>query len=606
MPTLKMEYYHGILLAIIGISMCACLTFADDNEYRLIHDLLRNYDKRIRPSRNATEPMNVTFGLALSQIIDVDEKNQIITTNCWLNQNWQDVKLKWNSTDYNGIKEIVLPYDVAWKPDTILYNNADSASHWSSMSTNIMVTSDGNVTWLSMVIFKSSCSVDVKYFPFDEQNCSMWFGSWSYDSKYILLKTTSDEGDKTNYIPNTEWQLVELHVEEKNITFSCCITPWPMVVYTVQMRRKPLFYIFNMVLPCNLITLVALLGFYVPSDSGEKITMGITTLLSMTVFLMIVADSMPATSDVLPLIGLYYGITIAIVSFATAMTVFTLNIHHKGFRGKEVPDYIKKICFGFLAKILCLRLDLPETAPGDMQGGTTNDQTTSTSPTTVSYIPTPMDNPLINSPDSGVIDLHEFRNNRYQQDMNFRETEPLYNTFTSGEGGETGNSSYMRLRQANKWLRPETGKTHMTQLDFVPQGEFKRRYDSEPGTIPENGGLSPRMTSRLRNPGTGGTSRSTSNTNSTNTDDFERQFLRVLQKVYQTIEKNEMRLADQDRRDAIKLEWQQVALVVDRLLLTLFVGATLGVTLAILFQAPYSTSSLFGSQQEERGGFFVQ
>jgi hypothetical protein len=83
-----------------------------------------------------------------------------------------------------------------------------------------------------------------------------------------------------------------------------------MVVYTVQMRRKPLFYIFNMVLPCNLITLpcnlitfVALLGFYVPSDSGEKITMGITTLLSMTVFLMIVADSMPATSDVLPLIG---------------------------------------------------------------------------------------------------------------------------------------------------------------------------------------------------------------------------------------------------------------------------------------------------------------
>ena len=44
-------------------------------------------------------------------------------------------------------------------------------------------------------------------------------------------------------------------------------------------------------------------GFYMPSDSGEKVTMGITTLLSMTVFLMLVADSMPPTSDVLPLIG---------------------------------------------------------------------------------------------------------------------------------------------------------------------------------------------------------------------------------------------------------------------------------------------------------------
>jgi len=47
-------------------------------------------------------------------------------------------------------------------------------------------------------------------------------------------------------------------------------------------------------------------------------------------------------------------------------------------------------------------------------------------------------------------------------------------------------------------------------------------------------------------------------------DNFERQFLRVLNKVYQTIERNEVRLAEQDRKDAIKLEWQQVALVIDR------------------------------------------
>ena len=47
--------------------------------------------------------------------------------------------------------------------------------------------------------------------------------------------------------------------------------------------------------------------------------------------------------------------------------------------------------------------------------------------------------------------------------------------------------------------------------------------------------------------------------------DFERQFLRVLNKVYQHIERSEARLADQDRKDVIKVEWQQVALVIDRL-----------------------------------------
>jgi len=44
---------------------------ADDIEYRLMRDLLRKYDRRVRPSLNASVPLNVTFGLALAQIIDV-------------------------------------------------------------------------------------------------------------------------------------------------------------------------------------------------------------------------------------------------------------------------------------------------------------------------------------------------------------------------------------------------------------------------------------------------------------------------------------------------------------------------------------------------------
>jgi hypothetical protein len=57
--------------------------------------------------------------------------------------------------------------------------------------------------------------------------------------------------------------------------------------------------------------------------------------------------------------GLYYGVNIAIVSFATAMTVFTLNIHHKGARGYEVPNILRKLFFGIVAKMLFIKLDLP-------------------------------------------------------------------------------------------------------------------------------------------------------------------------------------------------------------------------------------------------------
>jgi nicotinic acetylcholine receptor len=119
----------------------------------------------------------------------------------------------------------------------------------------------------------------------------------------LNLVKVGEDGDTSNYIHNTEWSMVKLHAQRNVVYYSCCAEPYPDITYTVQIRRKPLFYVFNMILPCFIITLVALLGFYIPSDSGEKVSMGITTLLSMTVFLMLVAENMPPTSDVLPLVG---------------------------------------------------------------------------------------------------------------------------------------------------------------------------------------------------------------------------------------------------------------------------------------------------------------
>lgn len=57
---------------------------------------------------------------------------------------------------------------------------------------------------------------------------------------------------------------------------------------------------------------------------------------------------------------MYYGVTICLVSFATALTVFTLNIHHKGLRGSPVPGWLKRFVFGVLARLLRITLDPPD------------------------------------------------------------------------------------------------------------------------------------------------------------------------------------------------------------------------------------------------------
>lgn len=145
--------------------------------------------------------------------------------------------------------------------------------------------------------------MDVRYFPFDVQNCSMEFASWTFDAYEINLINVVKGGDLSNYVPSSEWKLIVFDYQRQIVVFSCCPEPYVFMTYHIVIQRRPLFYVFNMVMPCILITLVALLGFYMPSDSGEKISMGITTLLSMTVFLMIVSERLPPVSDVVPLIG---------------------------------------------------------------------------------------------------------------------------------------------------------------------------------------------------------------------------------------------------------------------------------------------------------------
>jgi len=102
------------------------------------------------------------------------------------------------------------------------------------------------------------------------------------DDRQLNLEKVGDDGDTSNYIPNTEWALVQLHVQRNVRFYSCCAEPYPDITYAVRMRRKPLFYVFNMIMPCFIITLIALLGFYIPSNSGEKVSMGVVVAVVTT------------------------------------------------------------------------------------------------------------------------------------------------------------------------------------------------------------------------------------------------------------------------------------------------------------------------------------
>ncbi|NXI31574.1 ACH10 protein, partial [Sterrhoptilus dennistouni] len=171
-----------------------------------------------------------------------------------------------------------------------------------SMETNVVLRSDGRVLWDSPAITKSSCKVDVSYFPFDGQRCRLTFGSWTHNGNQLDLRHQRDSGDLTDFVENVEWEMLGMPATRNVITYGCCSEPYPDVTYTLLLRRRASFYVFNLLLPCILVSFLAPLGFYLPADSGEKVSLGVTVLLALTVFQLLVAESMPPSESV-PLIG---------------------------------------------------------------------------------------------------------------------------------------------------------------------------------------------------------------------------------------------------------------------------------------------------------------
>ena len=123
----------------------------------------------------------------------------------------------------------------------------------------------------------------------------------------------------------------------------------------VHIRRRILYYLFNIIFPCIWLSILSLLGFWLPPDSGEKITLGITVLLAFSVFMLLIAESMPATSEMVPLIEIYLTIVMALTSMSIVLTVYVLQLHHSGPVVIPIPYSFKYSLVRHIAPIIGMK-----------------------------------------------------------------------------------------------------------------------------------------------------------------------------------------------------------------------------------------------------------
>ena len=123
----------------------------------------------------------------------------------------------------------------------------------------------------------------------------------------------------------------------------------------IRLRRKTLFYTVNLIVPCVGISFLTVLTFYLPSDSGEKISLCVSILLSLTVFFLLLAELIPPTSLVVPLIGKYLLFTMVLVTLSILITVIVLNVHFRSPNTHSLPDWAKNLFLCVMPRLLLMR-----------------------------------------------------------------------------------------------------------------------------------------------------------------------------------------------------------------------------------------------------------
>ncbi|XP_060563388.1 neuronal acetylcholine receptor subunit beta-3-like [Ruditapes philippinarum] len=308
-----------------------------ENATRLRSDLLANYHKDVRPINNQSDVVNVNVTLDLFGIPEIDDVRGVITITVATQCVWIDERMQWDPADYGGISKILILTSEAWTPSISLGTPIEFAT-MGSVNNHVIFFPSGFALFYPGAVLKSSCGFNMKFWPFDKQICDVGFFPLDYTTDQLLF--TIIDGVKTkSFTPNAEWVL------EDTSYYTINTVGFSMAIFRFKLKRQSLFYVLTIILPINGIAGLTCLVFLLPSESGERVSYAITIMLSLAVFLTVVSDEMPKSSEPISLMCCYILAGICVSVIGTVLAILNLAVYHRKENVPKKPWHISLVMF---------------------------------------------------------------------------------------------------------------------------------------------------------------------------------------------------------------------------------------------------------------------
>jgi hypothetical protein len=225
-------------------------------------------------------------------------------------------------------------YKEVWVPELILINPADESDTLGKKWQRVLFRHTGRASWWPTDLFKSTCKIDVYRYPFDSQECVLIFSAWGYFFGQVKLTSSKKGIDLRRYVESSTWTLAKSQVRTSDDSTT--------IEFVINLERKPDFVIVNVLLPLLFLSLLNALVFLLSPKSGERISYCITVLLSIAVFMTIVSDTLPNSSEPVPVISYKLMVDMVNSTLMTVVTILNLRVYYRNDK-KDVPRWLKQL-----------------------------------------------------------------------------------------------------------------------------------------------------------------------------------------------------------------------------------------------------------------------
>lgn len=269
-----------MLLKFLLFSLLINSTFGSEEENNLRNYLFGNnkYNKNIRPVKNYSNPIEIQQGIAVQTLESFNQIDESLSLNLWIRSNWKDEYLRWdnsNNSDFTQLDFLSVTADDIWIPDSELLNAATKPEIY-LLQGGISVYPDGSIFYSKPGIYKSSCSLDLRNFPFDKQNCTLLIGSWVYNDHKLQLIPNKDiekQVDVLSSFSHSEWRVNSVKVRHLKEERDCCPDQeFDLISYSFILGRYTHYYRISMGMTITLVVVSFVITLMSPSNVSRTST----------------------------------------------------------------------------------------------------------------------------------------------------------------------------------------------------------------------------------------------------------------------------------------------------------------------------------------------